>query len=618
MIQNAHNYTTSNFSNLGNCLTDASLILSAKSFSNYGQLDLNVSSNAMSKNNHSNDQNNQNLNHLPLNNSDNTFDNTSTHHPALNHLNLHNPNTLDLNLNQNLLNTNTSNSMNLSGPNSATPNMNHTLNSLNNDGTNTNNTHNFNLNSFNLNSLTGMNTNVNTATAGMGGSTMANIKSEPSNLNSMNVNGISNLGMESLTGSLTAGSSQPFSSLNSQMNIPGLNHLNSLHNAQNAAQNAVINNTSALNSGSSGLGNTTSSLPLSNSTGKFPTSNFNNTSNTTKKSNITSNFNTTAAKNKANANNNKGRNHQKKRGIFPKQATNIMRAWLFQNLQHPYPTEEQKKQLASQTGLTILQVNNWFINARRRIVQPMIDQQNRQHLAAQMQYGDPTALFMPHHNNPFTTPFAGLPGASTPALNASQLTAAGLTSGTTGQLPGLDNTGNPYTAAFNNQSLFSNIPGLSQFTNSANTTNTLNTTPNSLSSLPASLATSTADTLATSIAGLDGKNGLNLPSMSGLASGLTSNIPPSSLSGGDNSLRLGSFFLVFLKNFGGSDFGCPQNFSKTYFLCSNLLPNIPNLGTTDTNLHFSSLDSSFVNNFQPNSLNLLVGMRSLFGKFRIF
>ncbi|XP_059496882.1 homeobox protein Meis2-like isoform X5 [Stegostoma tigrinum] len=78
----------------------------------------------------------------------------------------------------------------------------------------------------------------------------------------------------------------------------------------------------------------------------------------------------------------KDKRRQKKRGIFPKVATNIMRAWLFQHLTHPYPSEEQKKQLAQDTGLTILQVNNWFINARRRIVQPMIDQSNRTGLAA--------------------------------------------------------------------------------------------------------------------------------------------------------------------------------------------------------------------------------------------
>ncbi|KAF0030689.1 hypothetical protein F2P81_017420 [Scophthalmus maximus] len=53
------------------------------------------------------------------------------------------------------------------------------------------------------------------------------------------------------------------------------------------------------------------------------------------------------------------RRNNKKRGIFPKVATNIMRAWLFQHLSHPYPSEEQKKQLSLDTGLTILQVNNW-------------------------------------------------------------------------------------------------------------------------------------------------------------------------------------------------------------------------------------------------------------------
>lgn len=47
--------------------------------------------------------------------------------------------------------------------------------------------------------------------------------------------------------------------------------------------------------------------------------------------------------------------------------------------QHPYPSEEQKKQLSQDTGLTILQVNNWsvhthsvsFIPALRSINNPL-------------------------------------------------------------------------------------------------------------------------------------------------------------------------------------------------------------------------------------------------------
>ncbi|XP_026754061.1 homeobox protein PKNOX2-like isoform X2 [Galleria mellonella] len=62
-----------------------------------------------------------------------------------------------------------------------------------------------------------------------------------------------------------------------------------------------------------------------------------------------------------------------KRGVLPRHATQVMRAWLFQHLVHPYPTEEEKRTLAAQTRLTLLQVNNWFINARRRILQPMLD-----------------------------------------------------------------------------------------------------------------------------------------------------------------------------------------------------------------------------------------------------
>lgn len=67
---------------------------------------------------------------------------------------------------------------------------------------------------------------------------------------------------------------------------------------------------------------------------------------------------------------------RQKRGILPKQATSVMRAWLFQHLVHPYPTEDEKRAIAAQTNLTLLQVNNWFINARRRILQPMLEHAN--------------------------------------------------------------------------------------------------------------------------------------------------------------------------------------------------------------------------------------------------
>ena len=31
-------------------------------------------------------------------------------------------------------------------------------------------------------------------------------------------------------------------------------------------------------------------------------------------------------------------------------------------LQHPYPTEDEKRQIAAQTNLTLLQVNNWLVS----------------------------------------------------------------------------------------------------------------------------------------------------------------------------------------------------------------------------------------------------------------
>lgn len=50
-----------------------------------------------------------------------------------------------------------------------------------------------------------------------------------------------------------------------------------------------------------------------------------------------------------------------KRGVLPKAATTVMKTWLFQHIVHPYPSEEEKKQLAEETNLTLLQVRSLLI-----------------------------------------------------------------------------------------------------------------------------------------------------------------------------------------------------------------------------------------------------------------
>eukprot|EP00742_Colponemidia_sp_Colp-10_P002870 GILJ01003064.1.p1 GENE.GILJ01003064.1~~GILJ01003064.1.p1 ORF type:complete len:451 (-),score=51.48 GILJ01003064.1:287-1450(-) len=62
-----------------------------------------------------------------------------------------------------------------------------------------------------------------------------------------------------------------------------------------------------------------------------------------------------------------------KRGSLPRPAIIKLRTWLFEHFEHPYPTEQQKAELADKTNLTYLQVNNWFINARVRIWRPMVE-----------------------------------------------------------------------------------------------------------------------------------------------------------------------------------------------------------------------------------------------------
>jgi hypothetical protein len=51
---------------------------------------------------------------------------------------------------------------------------------------------------------------------------------------------------------------------------------------------------------------------------------------------------------------------------FPRSAVLILKSWLHEHSEHPYPTEEEKNALKEATGLKSAQIANWLANARRR------------------------------------------------------------------------------------------------------------------------------------------------------------------------------------------------------------------------------------------------------------
>eukprot|EP00730_Choanoeca_flexa_P014985 TRINITY_DN6753_c0_g1_i1.p1 TRINITY_DN6753_c0_g1~~TRINITY_DN6753_c0_g1_i1.p1 ORF type:complete len:473 (+),score=72.55 TRINITY_DN6753_c0_g1_i1:120-1538(+) len=71
---------------------------------------------------------------------------------------------------------------------------------------------------------------------------------------------------------------------------------------------------------------------------------------------------TGAAKRPSGVTNKPGRNN------LPKEVTAKLKTWFFDHADHPYPNEEKKMELANECSLTIMQINNWFINARRRLI----------------------------------------------------------------------------------------------------------------------------------------------------------------------------------------------------------------------------------------------------------
>ncbi|ELW72928.1 homeobox protein TGIF2LX [Tupaia chinensis] len=63
---------------------------------------------------------------------------------------------------------------------------------------------------------------------------------------------------------------------------------------------------------------------------------------------------------------------RKRKGYLPTKSVKILRDWLYEHRFKAYPSEAEKRMLAEQTNLSFLQISNWFINARRRLLPEML------------------------------------------------------------------------------------------------------------------------------------------------------------------------------------------------------------------------------------------------------